>query len=295
MAALGLALAALFWGASYPLTKFVENCPTYYIIPIRFGTAAVVLAIIFRKNFKTLTFQTLKFGFLLSFCLTTMYILNIFGIKETTSVRSAFFTSLSFLVTPVVNMILFREKIHSNMILTLLLCLAGMFLLCYSPELGRAVINWGDILCFFASVAASFHIIFVERVTKKPGVDPALLTVFLMFFIALWGLLIGIFTGDMNYKATSSTEVFAIIGMGVFCSAAAFTLQSFLERIVPANRAGIIFALEPASGGVFSYLILGEQLQLTGWLGAAVIMLSILYMEISTNRRNEKLLASDKG
>ena len=50
----GMVLAAVLWGFSYPLTKYVENCPTYYIIAIRFAIAAVLLAIIFHKSFKNM-------------------------------------------------------------------------------------------------------------------------------------------------------------------------------------------------------------------------------------------------
>ena len=44
---LGLVLAAMFWGISYPLTKFVEDVSTFYIISVRFALAAAMLALCF--------------------------------------------------------------------------------------------------------------------------------------------------------------------------------------------------------------------------------------------------------
>ena len=38
---LGLLIAALLWGISYPLTKCVEDCPTFYTVSLRFLTAAI--------------------------------------------------------------------------------------------------------------------------------------------------------------------------------------------------------------------------------------------------------------
>ena len=48
----GLVIAAILWGLSYPLTKYVEDCPTCYIISIRFAAAAVALGLVFWKKFR---------------------------------------------------------------------------------------------------------------------------------------------------------------------------------------------------------------------------------------------------
>lgn len=283
-AAAGLMLAALFWGLSYPLTKYVEDCPTFYIISLRFGIAALFLAIAFHRKFKLLNRDVIKYAFLLSFAVFLMFAFGIWGIKYTTSVRSSFFTTLSFLMIPVLNRVLFKVRISRTIVISALICLVGVFLLCYAPGMGGLIINSGDLLCTLAAVAGSFHIILVERVSKNPRIDSSLFTVFLMGFISLWGTLISIVTGDIHYSLSDNSQLIAIILMGLFCSAAAFCLQSHLEAFVPPDRVGVIFALEPASGCVLSVILLGETMRLTGWLGAAVIMASILYMEFSAGR-----------
>ena len=152
---LGLTLAAMFWGISYPLTKFVEDVPTFYIISLRFILAAALLAVCFFRHFRNYNFDTLKNAFILSFLLTAMYILNIVGVKYTTSVKASFFTTLSFLVCPVINLILYKMKIQKFIGISALICLAGTCMLCYTPDMGRLVINFGDILCGFASIAGA--------------------------------------------------------------------------------------------------------------------------------------------
>lgn len=283
-AAIGLMIAALFWGLSYPLTKYVEACPTFYIISLRFGIAALCLAAVFHRKFRLLNKDVIKYAFLLSFAVFLMFAFGIWGIKYTTSVRSSFFTTLSFLMIPVLNRILFKIRISRIIVISALLCLVGVFLLCYAPGMGGLVINSGDLLCLLAAVAGSVHIILVEKVSKNPRVDSSLFTVFLMAFISLWGTLIALFTGDIHYSITSSSQLIAIILMGLFCSAVSFCLQSHLEAFVSPDRVGVIFALEPASGCILSVLLLGEQMRLTGWLGAAIIMASILYMEFSSGK-----------
>jgi len=283
----GMVLAAILWGFSYPLTKYVENCPTYYIIAIRFAIAAILLAIIFHKNFKNMNKDIIKYAFLLSFAIFLMYAFGTWGIKYTTAVRSSFFTTLSFLIIPIINWMVYKVKISKVILFSALICLVGMFLLCYSPDMGNLVINLGDILCTLAALAGSIHILFVATVSKKETIDPSLFTVFLMGFVSIWGFVMALFGGEMSYQAQTS-ELVVIVLLGIFCSAFAFFLQSHLEAIVPPNRVGIIISLEPASGCILSVLLIHETMAWTGWLGAAIIIASCIYMEVANSKEEEK-------
>ena len=287
---LGLTLAAMFWGISYPLTKFVEDVPTFYIISLRFILAAALLAVCFFRHFRNYNFDTLKNAFILSFLLTAMYIFNIVGVKYTTSVKASFFTTLSFLVCPVINLILYKMKIQKFIGISALICLAGTCMLCYTPDMGRLVINFGDILCGFASIAGAINIIYMEKMSHRDNIDNTLFTIFLMAFIALWGTVIALARGEFSYHSqVTSSQMIAIVLMGLFSSAGAFILQIHCEKHVPSNRVGIIFSLEPASGCILSVLLIHETMSLIGWMGALVIMISILYMEFANNRQQARL------
>lgn len=282
----------MFWGISYPLTKFVEDVPTFYIISLRFILAAALLAVCFFRHFRNYNFDTLKNAFILSFLLTAMYIFNIVGVKYTTSVKASFFTTLSFLVCPVINLILYKMKIQKFIGISALICLVGTCMLCYTPDMGKLVINFGDILCAFASIAGAINIIYMEKISHKENIDNTLFTIFLMAFIAIWGTVIALARGEFSYHSqVTSSQMIAIVLMGLFSSAGAFILQIHCEKHVPSNRVGIIFSLEPASGCILSVLLIHETMSLIGWGGALVIMISILYMEFANNRQQARLNA----
>lgn len=280
----------MFWGISYPLTKFVADVPTFYIISLRFIIAAALLAACFFKHFRNFNFDTLKYSFILSFILTAMYIFNIVGVKYTTSVKASFFTTLSFLVCPVINLILYKMKIQKFIGISALICLAGTCMLCYTPDMGKLVINFGDILCALASIAGAINIIYMEKMSHKENIDNTLFTIFLMAFVAIWGTVIALVRGEFAYHPmVTGGQMTAIVLMGLFSSAGAFILQIHCEKHVPSNRVGIIFSLEPASGCILSVLLIHETMSLIGWMGALVIMISILYMEFANNRQQARL------
>ena len=128
--------------------------------------------------------------------------------------------------------------------------------------------------------------------THRPEIDNTLFIIFLMAFVSIWGTLIAAVRGEFSYHSLiTSSQMTAIIVMGLFSSAGAFILQIHCEKYVPSNRVGIIFSLEPASGCILSVLLIHETLSLIGWTGAIVIMISILYMEFANNRQQARLNA----
>lgn len=294
LSVLGLLAAALLWGVSYPMTKIVEDCPTFYIVSIRFLTAGAAMSILFWKRFKGFNKVIVKYAFLLSFCITAMYLFATVGIKYTTSVRASFFTCLSFVIIPLLNLLIFRQRLTRIIVISVLICLAGMFLLSYTPDMGSFALSVGDVLCILAAAAGSMHVIFLDRVSKLEGMEPVLFTTLLMLFVAAWCTCIALFTGDFRYTGATKFQIADIIALGLFCSAASFLLQSICQKYVPSNRAGVIFAMEPASGCIISVLVLSETMAFTGWAGSVLVMVSLLYMEIATSRQEAALAGKDK-
>lgn len=281
---LGLLIAALFWGMSYPATKLVQDYPTFYVVSIRFIAATVALGLIFHRKFRLFNRDVLKYSFLLSSFITLMYVFSTLGIKYTTSARASFFTCLTFVIVPLLNLLLFRIRMGGIIIRSIIICFVGVFLLSFSSGSGGSGINLGDFLCILASVCGSFHIILVDKVSKIKTVDNTLFTVFLMGFVALWSTVIELSTGAFQ-EAQLTVPAFAdLLFLGLFCSGAAYLLQTICQEYVPANRTGIIFAMEPASGCILSVLFLKESMGAAGWTGAVIIMASLLYMEIAGSR-----------
>ena len=104
-----------------------------------------------------------------------------------------------------------------------------------------------------------------------------------MGFVGLWTTIIACTTGVMTTPAAPRAWLI-IVFLGLFCSAAAYLLQTICQEYVPANQTGVIFAMEPASGCILSVLLLGESMGRAGIAGAVIIMASLLYMEIAGSR-----------
>lgn len=57
-------------------------------------------------------------------------------------------------------------------------------------------------------------------------------------------------------------------------------IQSVFQRHTTASRASLIFTLEPVFSAIFAFFLLGERIGVRGYLGAALMLASLVLVEV---------------
>jgi len=81
----------------------------------------------------------------------------------------------------------------------------------------------------------------------------------------------------------------AAIGTAVLATALCFLLYTWAQRHTSANRAALIFALEPVFAGLVAWWIAGEQWTGRSLAGAGLILAGIVLSEVQPARREKHL------
>ncbi len=71
----------------------------------------------------------------------------------------------------------------------------------------------------------------------------------------------------------------------MLATALAFYVQARAQQYTTANRAALIFSLEPLFAALFAYWLLGDVLTVREWIGGSLILAGILVSEIRTAPR----------
>jgi drug/metabolite transporter (DMT)-like permease len=70
-------------------------------------------------------------------------------------------------------------------------------------------------------------------------------------------------------------HLWELVYLGAVTTALANWIQTKAQRSIRAERASIIYSMDPVYGAFFSYLLLGETLNgITGWIGASLIVVA---------------------
>jgi len=138
-------------------------------------------------------------------------------------------------------------------------------------------INLGDLLTLGCAVAFAFHCLALSRFSPRIAFQPlALLQVgFCALFMALSLPLI-----EHPRIAWTPRLAVALAITAVLATAAAFSIQSWAQSVLPATHMALLLTLEPAFAWLTSFLVMGERLGLRPASGAMMILAGIALTEL---------------
>ncbi len=131
----------------------------------------------------------------------------------------------------------------------------------------------GDGLVLLCAVAFAGHILVTARGVRDHDVG-ALLAVQLGLCGVVCLAIAGV-AGDLE-KPEGATVWSALLVTSLVASALGFFVQSYAQQHASPARTALILASEPAFAGFFGYVLADERLSAVSWIGAALILASIV-------------------
>ena len=119
-----------------------------------------------------------------------------------------------------------------------------------------------------------------EKAVKLPEVDAMTLGVCQLGVAGVLMLLVSALVEQP--RLPSSPKIWgAAIFLGLFCSGVAFVIQAVAQQYTTASHVGVIFTLEPVFSAIVAYFFANEKLLPRGYIGAVLMLLSLLVMEMN--------------
>jgi drug/metabolite transporter (DMT)-like permease len=276
-----LIAVALVWGATFVLVKqALADVSTLLFLTLRFSVAAVVLALIFRNEFRAPNaLVSLLRGAFAGIFLFLAYVLQTAGLKFTSASKAGFITGLYVPLVPIVGGLIDRKLPQISELAGVAMACVGMFLLTVQTnifDIGR-----GDLLVAGCAVAYTIQMVILGRFA--PVSNLGVLTVSQIATGALIGAATFWWVEPVQIAWSPSVWV-ALAVTSLLATALAFTIQTWAQRWTSPTRTALIFALEPVFAWVTSYLVAGEVLSRRAAVGAALILGGVLTVELKPFR-----------
>lgn len=280
IAEIALIAVAAVWGLTFVMVQdAVRILPVMTFLAYRFIPAALLVALIFRRQLARLPIRGWMTGAWLGLFLTAGYIFQTLGLERTTAAHAGFITGLFVVLTPLLGAVFLGEAAGAPAWVAAVASAIGLYLL---SGAGGEFDLAGDGLVFLCACAFAAHILATSRAVQRYDVG-ALLVVQLglcgAFCLAVAGA-----TGDVEVPRDGTVWT-ALVVTSVFASALAFFVQTYAQQHAPPARTALILGSEPAFAGLFAYLIQGETLTALGWMGAALILVAIFTVELVPHLR----------
>ena len=263
------------WGVTFVQVKdAVAIYPLFAFLALRFAIASATLAVPGSARVRSLGWAGAGAGFFAGALLGAGYALQTAGLQRTSVSSTGFITGLYVVLTPVIALVLFRDRLGRAATGGVALAVVGLALL--SGVHGGSVA--GDLLVLAGAAVYSLQIVLMERFA--PRYDAIAFTLVEML-AAFAGLLVVALAAGQLHVPHGWTVWGALLVTGIFASALAFLAQTWAQRRTSATRTALAFSLEPVWAAFFGITLAGDRLGVVGVLGCVVIMAGILLAEPS--------------
>ncbi|MBQ9393087.1 MAG: DMT family transporter [Oscillospiraceae bacterium] len=276
-----LVLCTAFWGASYYLTDLcLTEMPPLFLNAFRFSAAFLVLGLVFFPHLRRLNRITARYALYVGLALAGCYIFYGYGVSRTSLSNAGFICALPVVFTPVLGWLFCRVKPPRRLVPALILCTVGLALLTLTESFRP---RSGDLLCICVALCYSVDLLVTERAVRHPEVDPIALGVCELGVVAALTLILS-FAAEKPVLPQSGGVWAAALFLGLFCSGVAFVIQTVQQQYTTANHVGLIFTLEPVFSAIVAFFIAHEVLRPQGYAGAALMLASLLLMELGSKQ-----------
>ncbi len=276
-----LVLVTAFWGMSYFLMDLaLTDLQPMNLNLLRFGGSFVLLYLAFYKKMRHISAATLKYALIIGVFLAGCYVFCTYAVMLTSLSNAGFICALPVVTTPIIQYFFTGEKPGRRLAVCLTVCTLGLGLLTLGDGFRPAL---GDIVCLGAPLCYAFDLIFTDKAVAREDVDPLQLGVLELGVVGVI-MLVLTFAIEQPHLPQSPAVWGAVLFLGLLCTGAAFMIQTVQQQYTTASHVGLIFTLEPLFAAIVAYFLANEVLSPRGYVGAALMMGSLILMEAMPSR-----------
>ena len=280
-----LVLTAFIWGTAFIAQKrgvdVLKPC-TFNGLRTMMGCIALLPLIFIRaagdrrqgiqnpKNTKALVTGGIICGILLCSAGTA----QTYGLVDADAGKAGFITALYIILVPIIG-IFIGKKIKPVVVVSVLIALAGLYLLCVSGSSGFSL-NSGDKMLFLCAFLFSLHILAIDYFSPK--VDGVKLSC-IQFFVSASINIAYMVLVDKPAVSDILSCWFPIFYAGVMSCAVAYTLQIVAQKNTDPTVASIIMSLESLFA-LLAGIAFGEQPTARELSGCALMLAAIMLVQL---------------
>jgi len=266
-----LLCAVALWGWTFVVVKdAVEAWAVLPFLAVRFVIASLCVAPFALWRLRA---EVVFPGIAVGLALAIGYLLQTAGLVTTTATNSGLITGLFVVFAPLGSFLLFGVKIRTAFWVAIAVSLLGLMLLCGSDPQALVI---GDLFSLGCAVAFGLHIALLDNISKQHDVAGLVfvqLYTAAVVFVILWPL-------EAPLEPPPPAVWPALVITGVFASAGAFFIQTYVQKRLDVVAASMILVMEPVFAAIFGFALHGDRLSALELAGAVLIFVALIFVEL---------------
>ena len=274
LAIFALIFVAALWGLTFPLIHAaVQQVSPAEFVALRFILSILIFTPVLISKRQAIDRHLLWGAFIFGSLEAGCYYTQSMGVQTISAAQSAFITSLSVVIAPILAPLFGLESPRVRQLMASLLCVLGVFVLTGSGVVHmQAGVLW-TLLCALLYALSVNYLSYITHSIKQ-----ALLFVGLQVLFGL-PIPLGIWLTHLRQAVVISSWYFITYIALLFCAATTivtYYLQTRYQKYLPVAQFMLIYALEPVFAVLFAALLNNYMPALRTLLGGGIIILSLV-------------------
>jgi drug/metabolite transporter (DMT)-like permease len=280
---LKLVLVTMSWGGTFIATRIAaQTFGPFTGAAYRYAFALVfLLPLAFRQNRRLFHVQRTQLPILLLLGFSGIFAYNYFffkGLKTIPASRGALLAALNPTIVMLLSALFYKEKITPRKLVGILISLAGVVIVISRGRVTELIssLEMGDLFMLGCPVTWAMYTLAARPALKHTTPLQA------STWASLTGLLmLLLFSASEPYPVHIPSKVWlALLYLGIIGTVVAFVWYYDAIKKIGPTRTSIFNNLVPVFAVIFSVLILREQVSWYTWVGGAMVIGGVLYVNL---------------
>jgi drug/metabolite transporter (DMT)-like permease len=278
----GLLLVAIIWGSGFVMSSIsLDYFSPIHVLALRFGLAFLLMVLLFHNQLKKVRKGTVFKGMALGVLLYLAFLFQTVGLVYTTPSKNAFLTAFNVVLVPLISALFLKKKLAFPAIVGACLAISGIAVISLNDFNN---INLGDILTLICALFFALQIIYTNLYVI--GENVYALNTIQMGTAAVCAILVALIEGKSPDFSHLDGNL-AVLYLGAISTMLPFLLQTTSQQFTKETETAIILSTESVFGMLFSILLLNEEVTVRMLIGAALILLGVVVVELKPKVKKE--------
>jgi len=289
---IAIAIGVISVSASAILVKLAAGVPAGIIANYRLLLAVIIMApyvlIKHRDELKSVTQKDWVLTSLAGIFLAFHFILWFESLNYTSVASSVVLVTLQPIFAFLGTYFIFGERFSLGAVISMVIALAGSFIISWGDFQIGGMALFGDILAFLGAIAITGYFLLGQRLRRSLS-----LMTYTFIVYATSSITLIIYNVILNNDFTGYTKNHWLIflALAIFPTFFGHTIFNWALKWVSTSNISMAIVFEPIGASILAYFILGEVITYTQWLGGFIVIFGLFLFIMSTAKKRKITIA----
>ncbi|MGP4107492.1 DMT family transporter [Virgibacillus sp. L01] len=277
------------------LVKLADQAPAAIIANYRLLFAVIIMApyVLFkhRNEFNIISKKDWVLSALAGVFLAFHFILWFESLNYTSVASSVVLVTLQPIFAFLGTYFFFKERFSPGAVISMIIALLGSVIISWGDFQISGVALFGDILALLGAITVTAYFLMGQQVRKRLSL---MTYTFVVYGISSVTLILYNLVVQNPFFGYSANHWFVFLALAIIPTFFGHTLFNWALKWLSTSTISMGIVFEPIGASILAYLILGEKVTWSQWLGGTIVLFGLFLFIMSTARKSKVTISQKK-